>query len=321
MGRRNLLLCFDAFGTLFKPRQPIAEQYAAVARECGLNGFTTEQLQAAFKTAFSGESKAHPNYGRATGMGAEKWWTNVIHKTFQHLIGASRKLPEALAPRLLHRFSSREGYSLAPQVDSLLRSLKHRRQQQQRSSIAVGVITNSDDRVPSILSSLGLRVSPLRFGSSIKPVDPSSHDEYDIDLLCLSYDVGFAKPDRRIFDAAEDMANQLLPAAAAQEEGKPVRVSNSGPATEDAASLLKLYVGDEFEKDVVGARDAGWNAVFVGTDADIGGQDIDMLDLDRLDTSGLEEVFPDKDTSPVTIRADSTQAFLKWLIERSAAGG
>jgi hypothetical protein len=77
MGRRNLLLCFDAFGTLFKPRLPIAKQYAAVARECGLDGFTTEQLQDAFKTAFSGELKAHPNYGRASGMGAEKWWTNV----------------------------------------------------------------------------------------------------------------------------------------------------------------------------------------------------------------------------------------------------
>jgi hypothetical protein len=62
---------------LFKPRKPIAEQYAAVACQCGLDGFSTEQIQASFKAAFSGESKAHPNYGRASGMGAETWWTNV----------------------------------------------------------------------------------------------------------------------------------------------------------------------------------------------------------------------------------------------------
>ena len=77
MGRRNILLCFDAFGTLFKPKQPVAEQYASVARLCGLDGFSVDQVQASFKSAFSGESKAHPNYGRASGMGAEKWWTNV----------------------------------------------------------------------------------------------------------------------------------------------------------------------------------------------------------------------------------------------------
>lgn len=77
MGRRNLLLCFDAFGTLFKPKYPVPEQYAAVARQCGLDGFSVAQLEASFKAAFKGESQAHPNYGKASGMGAEKWWTNV----------------------------------------------------------------------------------------------------------------------------------------------------------------------------------------------------------------------------------------------------
>jgi hypothetical protein len=104
MGRRNLLLCFDAFGTLFTPKRPIAEQYATVARQCGLDGFSTEQVQASFKTAFSGESKAHPNYGKASNMGAEQWWTNVSHliPTSLHVmtltwdqIGHSQDIPAA----------------------------------------------------------------------------------------------------------------------------------------------------------------------------------------------------------------------------------
>ncbi len=77
MGKRNILLCFDAFGTLFRPKRPVAEQYAAVASQCGLGGFSVEQVQASFKTAFTKESEEHPNYGRSSGMGAEKWWTNV----------------------------------------------------------------------------------------------------------------------------------------------------------------------------------------------------------------------------------------------------
>ncbi len=72
-----MLLCFDAFGTLFSPKQPIVQQYGDVARQCGLGGFSDEQLQASFRAAFKSEAKAHPNYGKASGMGAVKWWTNV----------------------------------------------------------------------------------------------------------------------------------------------------------------------------------------------------------------------------------------------------
>lgn len=49
MSKRNLLLCFDAFGTLFTPKRPIAKQYGEVARSLGLGGFSDEQLQASFK--------------------------------------------------------------------------------------------------------------------------------------------------------------------------------------------------------------------------------------------------------------------------------
>ena len=75
----DLLLCFDAFGTLFKPKDPIAQQYGKVARQCGFKGFTHQALKSTLKTAIANESKLHPNYGKATGLGATKWWTNVCH--------------------------------------------------------------------------------------------------------------------------------------------------------------------------------------------------------------------------------------------------
>lgn len=50
MPTKNLLLCFDAFGTLFKPRTPVHHQYAEVARTFGLHGFSDEDVLKSFKT-------------------------------------------------------------------------------------------------------------------------------------------------------------------------------------------------------------------------------------------------------------------------------
>lgn len=49
MSRRHLLLCFDAFGTLFTPRKPVHQQYAEVARSLGLSGIKDDDVQAQFK--------------------------------------------------------------------------------------------------------------------------------------------------------------------------------------------------------------------------------------------------------------------------------
>ena len=75
---RHLLLCLDAFGTLIIPKRPIAEQYAAVARQCGLKDIHPAQVEGAFGKAFVRYAERHPNYGRATGMGAERWWSEVF---------------------------------------------------------------------------------------------------------------------------------------------------------------------------------------------------------------------------------------------------
>lgn len=46
---KDLLLCFDAFGTLFAPKIPVTEQYGEIARRHGLSGFSNDQLKEAFK--------------------------------------------------------------------------------------------------------------------------------------------------------------------------------------------------------------------------------------------------------------------------------
>ncbi|KAK0741370.1 hypothetical protein B0T18DRAFT_473058 [Schizothecium vesticola] len=210
--RRHLLLCFDAFGTLFAPKLPIAEQYALAARDSGLvDTITAAQVQQTFKAAFISQSKLHPNYGRASGMGAEKWWTNVIRETF-HPLTSTRPLPPSLAPALLHRFSSAEGYALTdPALPALLRAARSALAASPAvDKVVVGVITNSDDRVPSILSSLGLRTGPLRAGGAMDDARGGGGLPWDVDFHCMSYDVGHAKPDRRIFEAAVGLAGEVV---------------------------------------------------------------------------------------------------------------
>ena len=111
-----------------------------------------------------------------------------------------------------------------------------------RFDLTVGVITNSDDRVPGILTSLGLSVGSRRCGRQPviqEPIEPNS--EEDINFFALSYDVGYEKPDPEIFVAAAELAGV-----------SPVRGD------------WCLHVGDHLKNDYYGAENAGWDGLFLG---------------------------------------------------------
>jgi hypothetical protein len=85
--KKNLLLAFDAFGTLFEPNCPIPQAYGKAALRHGIRFIDKSEHQLksedcapvkkSFSRAFKHESAQNPNYGKATGLGAEKWWANV----------------------------------------------------------------------------------------------------------------------------------------------------------------------------------------------------------------------------------------------------
>lgn len=150
-----------------------------------------------------------------------------------------------MIPQLLHRFSSDEGYTLYPDVLPFFQQLRRRKQETPASGFGttVGIITNSDDRVPLILRSLGLTVRPLKLGCPrwyFTHADASNREAQDIDFVALSYDIGFEKPDRRIFDAVKEMMKQI-----------------------ENEDWEFLHVGDDLEKDVNGAKAAGWESLLL----------------------------------------------------------
>ena len=135
---------------------------------------------------------------------------------------------------------------VAPLFEELRRAKKTSTVETAAPELTIGVITNSDDRVPSVLSSLGLEVSPRRYGLVADSSDPHSDMEDDIDFVVMSYDVGYEKPSRDVFDAAKQLVR-----------------SNCGISGQEDRFV---HIGDDLEKDYEGAKRAGWESVLLDRD-------------------------------------------------------
>lgn len=211
------------------------------------------------------------------------------------MIGKNQELPAGFSQKLFQRFSSSEGYELQPGVTEILRHLRNT-PPTRFDRVVVGVITNSDDRVPGILSSLGLQVGPLRYGVQSPPRQKASMQEYDLDFTVMSYDVGHEKPDVRIFRAAEEMLDVILQSQ-----------SESSTKT-DLSAWENIYVGDEYDKDVVGAHVAGWYAILVSSETP--SQDVGMKWLEDATPGDLLPIL----ASSEVVGARTLRELEGWLL-------
>jgi FMN phosphatase YigB (HAD superfamily) len=187
----------------------------------------------------------------------------VIQNTFRPLTVPDSELPRELVPRLLNRFRSGDGYTLFPDVEVLLNKCRAYAKKN-NASLVIGVITNSDDRVPDILTSLGMRVGSLRFGTG--PTTTGGSEINDVDFAVMSYDVGHEKPDKRIFEAAQGLVSEVLKC----------RDGDTGHKF-DRPMWPALYIGDDYGCDVIGARNAGWKAILVDREVAAGRDQIERL--------------------------------------------
>ncbi|KAJ5416343.1 hypothetical protein N7491_011378 [Penicillium cf. griseofulvum] len=243
MPPRSLLLTIDAFGTIFHPRLPVPEQYASTAHAFGLSPslVTSESLQPAFKEVFKAHAKRYPNYGRELALreqygGPREWWEEVIRGSFGKVLngdnGTGGDLPEGLVQRLLDRFASKEG-GVYGEDERGKEGLPHKQRFGPFERVLVGVISNSDDRVPGVLKSLGLDCGKWTWIN-------------DLDLIITSYEAGEEKPSAAIFDAAKQQA-----------------MRHAGAGSEDASQWTCVHVGDDYSKDYQAAVNAGWDGYYL----------------------------------------------------------
>jgi FMN phosphatase YigB (HAD superfamily) len=270
---------FDALGTLYDFKEPVVTQYRKIAEGCGVPKVKAESLDQAFRSAYKRTNKELPNYGKHHGIESPAvWWDLLVHRTFSQVVPVS-SIPESLGARMYLHFASASAYTLRPDARQTLAHFKAIRNRKMichsddnlERLILICVISNSDPRVIDILRDLGLKVGTVRpAGIGAHDFDPTDYNpDNDIDFVCTSYEADSEKPDRAIFDYARRLAAPVIGAHALQRaqalrQGAPD--SADAKAEELAVGLNDpdylpqehwIHVGNEFDKDTVGAAGAG----------------------------------------------------------------
>ena len=156
---------FDAAETLFTTRGSVGEIYGGVARQYG-SQVPPEAIQAAFVRNFRGA-------GPLSLEDQKRWWKDVVYRVFNE-VGMIPNFDQFF-DEVYERFRDSQGWILFPETRAVLDELKGRK-------LKLGVISNFDDRIYSVMRSLGIV-------------------EY-FDAVTISSETGYSKPDPQIFEAA-----------------------------------------------------------------------------------------------------------------------
>src|SRR5262249_46672965 len=156
---------FDAAETLFTTRGSVGEIYASVAREYGSSA-RAEDIQHAFIRHFRGA-------GPVSVADQKEWWKDIVHRVFSE-VGMVENF-DAFFDRVYDTFRDGQGWTLFPETSEVLKQLRG-------LGLKLGIISNFDSRIYSVLDSLEIR--PL------------------FDTVTISSEAGYSKPDPKIFESA-----------------------------------------------------------------------------------------------------------------------
>ncbi len=177
MGERTPIqaITFDAVGTLIRVAEPVGETYARFAHNLGAT-LSPRALDEGFRGVFAHmPPMAFPGLDEVKRLRAERgWWHALVQRVVRH----AGSLPdfeadfEAYFDALFSHYASGAAWRAYPEAHQALRSARGR-------GLRVGVVSNFDSRLPSILRELGF--------------------ESLVDTVVYSTRCGAAKPDGRIF--------------------------------------------------------------------------------------------------------------------------
>jgi putative hydrolase of the HAD superfamily len=159
------VVLFDAAETLFTTRGTVGEIYGEVARRYGSTSEPSE-IQSAFIRQFR-------HSGPLTTENEKEWWKDVVHHVFDDVGMVSNF--DQFFDDVYEQFRDGRGWRLFPETLEVLEELR-------RLQYRLGVISNFDSRVYSVMESLKIR-------------------SY-FDSITISSETGYAKPHPEIFKAA-----------------------------------------------------------------------------------------------------------------------
>jgi len=155
---------FDAAETLFTTRGSVGEIYAGIARQHGSLA-EPRAIQDAFIRHFKGSGPVSAD--------EKSWWRSIVYSVFEE-VGMVENFDEFF-DNVYDRFRDSSGWILFPETVDTLRRLK-------QLGLKLGIISNFDSRIYSVLDSLQIRVF--------------------FNTVTISSETGFSKPEPRIFEAA-----------------------------------------------------------------------------------------------------------------------
>ena len=162
---------FDVGGTLLRVEPSVGEVYATYARPFGFKG-SGKELNRLFHKEWI-NSGGIESLGKKSGEQAERdFWKSLVFQVFEHSGGLENF--EHYFEIIYEAFARKDHWHVFDDVidSGILEKLKN-------SSITLGVVSNWDSRLHTILKGTGLA-------------------EY-FDFILASAEVGSAKPDKKIF--------------------------------------------------------------------------------------------------------------------------
>ncbi|XP_064405075.1 haloacid dehalogenase-like hydrolase domain-containing protein 3 [Halichondria panicea] len=168
------LVTLDITNTCIRIATSPGFHYAKIGREFDLN-LDPQQLDSAFRKSFKAHNLSHPCFGAQQGLTSRDWWRMVTTELFVQVGVDSNELNEKLATRVFDDFAGPANWEVFPDVEPSLKKIK-------QAGIVLGVISNFDERLESIITALGIR-------------------QY-FDFIIASVYTKCAKPNPRIFEMA-----------------------------------------------------------------------------------------------------------------------
>jgi putative hydrolase of the HAD superfamily len=156
---------FDAAETLFTTRGSVGEIYSTIARRFGSTA-TPSEIQEAF-------TKHFPHSGPLSSSAEKQWWKELVFRVFSD-VGMIENF-DRFFDEVFDLFRDSRGWILFPETREVLAALHDH-------GMKVGVISNFDSRLYSVLKDLGIDAL--------------------FDSVTICSEVGYAKPQPQIFHAA-----------------------------------------------------------------------------------------------------------------------
>lgn len=180
MGMNNLtrLVSFDAFGTLYVPRELVALQYHKIAKGFGIQK-SASQIELDFPKCYTFMTNKFPNYGKYSQeiASCDEWWLELIVRLLEIPCFRDNRRSNQVCKNILDHFVSKDAYRV---YDDVIPTLQYLSKKRAAGDLRVIISSNTDASLVKVIKNLGL-------------------SEY-FDSVYLSYDLGESKPTQAFFN-------------------------------------------------------------------------------------------------------------------------